>query len=483
MKTRYNALHSVAMMLGLLLVGGVTGAWANLKTSQSSNSYCSPKIHFKFPSGWTSAYLMIAGQGIPFPNARLGGDGWVELDLGVTKTNDSDVFYINGDNKNDCNDGHCVTKNGVNLNATGVGNNAQNQGWKCSDMSADSSIWIQEHPDPKKEGQVYYTKTKPDVKDFYVFLPDNQTWKSSTPKVLENGKDEVEMYVDNDHCGWYFRRYILDGKIDKELPTSVIIFRDDDVDKKAAIGNGGEKALNEGTPAEPIDLKQMFELFEQDPSYQGGVYLLADEKQADALGNDAAYGWSASRPLAAVGNCSYNLAAVIYDTDADLHPLFSCYKEGDGFQEGCQTDTKALPAIEKCIGVRQGLVESTLTIENGKKKMKLTNAGKECFLDQATFDKMFNYTKGVNEMSCYDMKFERSPDGKWEFDSDKSLNQDLKFPVVGGFYPVENTDDAKIIATILPDGTVQTPAPKARKKRWAQGPVLQMQVLIFIWKE
>ena len=471
MKTRYNALHSVAMMLGLLLVGGVTGAWANLKTSQSSNSYCSPKIHFKFPSGWTSAYLMIAGQGIPFPNARLGGDGWVELDLGVTKTNDSDVFYINGDNKNDCNDGHCVTKNGVNLNATGVGNNAQNQGWKCSDMSADSSIWIQEHPDPKKEGQVYYTKTKPDVKDFYVFLPDNQTWKSSTPKVLENGKDEVEMYVDNDHCGWYFRRYILDGKIDKELPTSVIIFRDDDVDKKAAIGNGGEKALNEGTPAEPIDLKQMFELFEQDPSYQGGVYLLADEKQADALGNDAAYGWSASRPVAAVGNCSYNLAAVIYDTDADLHPLFSCYKEGNGFQEGCQTDTKALPAIEKCIGVRQGLVESTLTIEKGKKKMKLTRAGQECFLDQATFDKMFNYTKGVNEMSCYDMKFERSPDGKWEFDSDYALYEKLKIPVQGGFYPVEDTDDAKIIATILPDGTVQTPAPKARTKRWAQGPV------------
>ena len=471
MKTRYNALHSVAMMLGLLLVGGVTGAWANLKTSQSSNSYCSPKIHFKFPSGWTGAYLMIAGQGIPFPNARLGGDGWVELDLGVTKTNDSDVFYINGDNKNDCNDGHCVTKNGVNLNATGVGNNAQTQGWRCSDMGADSSIWIQEHPDPKKEGQVYYTTTKPNIKDFYIFLPDNKTWKSSTPMIDEDGKPH-ELEVDNDHCGWYFRRYILDGKIDKALPSSVILYRDDDKERNGAIGMGGEKALNEDQTAEPIVLADLFSLFETDEKYKDAVYFLADEVQADANAGDT-YGWSATRPEGAVGNCSYNLAAVIYDTDADLHPLFSCYKDngGSGFAEGCQTDTKALPAIEKCIGVRQGLVESTLTIENGKKKMKITDAGKECFLDQATFDKMFNYTKGVNEMSCYDMTFERSPDGKWEFDSDKSLNLDLKIPVVGGFYPVENTDDAKIIATILSDGSVQTPAPKARTKRWAQGPV------------
>ena len=78
MKTRYNALHSVAMMLGLLLVGGVTGAWADLKKSEMGNDVCSPKIHFKLPDGWTNAYLICAGQ--RHPGLQLHQpDRWSEL--------------------------------------------------------------------------------------------------------------------------------------------------------------------------------------------------------------------------------------------------------------------------------------------------------------------------------------------------------------------------------------------------------------------
>ena len=462
MKTRYNALHSVAMMLGLLLVGGVTGAWADLKKSESSNDVCSPVIHFKLPDGWTSAYLMIGGNAEPFPNPRLADNGWTVIDLGSTKTNDDAYFFINGVRKNDCNDGVCVTRNGINVKP----NNARVEGFKCSDIGSNGEIWIQEHPDIKKEGQVYITTSKPDIKDFYVFLPDNTTWKSSTPMIKEDGVDH-EMYVDNDHCGWYYRRYILDGKIDKALPSSVIIHRDDDKELNGAIGMGGEKALNEDQAAEPIVLADLFDLFQQDPSYHGAVYFLADQIQADALGGDT-YGWSATQPSGAVGNCSYNLAAVIYDTDADLHPLFSCYQENaDEGRDGCQTRSESQKAIYSCIGVRQGLVQSTLAIENGKKKMKLTADGEKCFLSQATFDQMFNMTKGVNEMSCYDMTFTRAKDGKWEFDSDYFTSPGLKTPVQGGFYPVEATTNADILAA---DST-QTPAPKARTKRWAQGPV------------
>ena len=467
MKTRYNASHSVAMMLGLLLVGGISGAWANLKISQSSNEYCSPKIHFKIPDGWTSAYLMIGGQGTGFPNPRLGSDGWALLDLAESKTGDDVTFFINGVNKNDCNDGRCVTRTGFNLNGPQVNNNAQTQGWKCSDIGDGGEIWIMQHPDVTKEGQVYVSSSKPDIRDFYIFLPDNTTWKSATPMIDEDGVPHA-LQIDNEQCGWYYRRYILDGKIDKKLPSSVILYRDDDTEKNGAIGNGGEKALDEGSPAEPIDLAQMFDLFQMDPDYKGAVYFLADQKQADKLGSDAAYGWSATQPSSAVGNCSYNLAAVIYDTDAELHPLFSCYKErADVNDDGCQERSESQKAIYSCIGVRQGLVESTLAIEKGKKKMKLTAAGKACYLDQTTFDQMFNMTKGVNEMSCYDMTFTRAKDGKWEFDSDNFTSPGLKSPVQGGFYPVEATTDADILKA---DST-QTPAPKARTKRFAEGPV------------
>ena len=459
MKTRYNALHSVAMMLGLLLVGGVTGAWADLKKSEMGNDVCSPVIHFKLPDGWTNAYLMISGQGLSFPNPKLADDGWTSIDLGATKANDDVYFFINGVNKNDCNDGMCVTRNGVNVKP----NNARVEGFKCTDVGTEGEIWIMEHPDSKKQGQVYVTTSKPVIKDFYVFLPDNKTWKSSSALIEEDGKPH-EMNVDSKHCGWYYRRYILDGKIDKALPSSVIIYREDDADKNGAIGKGGEKALEEGLAAEPIELATYFELFAQDPKYHDALYFVADQKQAEALPSDEP-GWYAEQP-GITGDCSYNLAAVIYDTDAQLHPLFSCYADGArSGNDGCQESAKSQDAIYDCIGVRQGLVESKLTIENGKKKMKLTTAGNHCFLDQKTFDQMFNMTQGVNEMSCYDMKFERAPDGKWEFDSDYSTSDGLK--VQGGFYPVETTTDADILKA----DASQTPAPKARTKRFAEGPV------------
>ena len=458
-------MKSLKILFATAIALSVTNAWANLKTSTMSNSYCSPKVHFKLPDGWTSAYLMIAGQGVPFPTPKLGDNGWTVLDLGVTKTNDSDVFYINGDNKNDCNDGHCVTRIGVNLNGQQV-NNAQTQGWRCSDIGTEGEIWIQDHPDPQKEGQVYVTTSQPVVKDFYIFLPDNTTWRSSTPMIDEDGKPHA-LQVDNDHCGWYYRRYILDGKIDKALPSSVILYREDDPEKNGAIGMGGEKALNEDQAAEPIALADFFALFEADPNYADAVYFLADEEQADALGGDT-YGWFATRPSGVVGNCQYNLAAVIYDTDAQLHPLFSCYADGatEG-RDGCQKSAASQSAIYSCMGVHQGLVESTLSVENGKKKMKLTSAGKKCFLDQGTFDQMFNITKGVNEASCFDVTFTRAKDGKWEFDSDYFVSPGLKTPVQGGFFPVEATTDADILMA----EPSQTLAPLARTKRPAEGPI------------
>ena len=100
-------MKSLKILFATAIALSVTNAWANLKTSTMSNSYCSPKVHFKLPDGWTSAYLMIGSSGVPFPTPKLGDNGWTMLDLGVTKTNNSDVFYINGVNKNDCNDGFC----------------------------------------------------------------------------------------------------------------------------------------------------------------------------------------------------------------------------------------------------------------------------------------------------------------------------------------------------------------------------------------
>ena len=441
-------------------------SWANLKKSETVDDVCSPKIHFKIPESWSNAYLIIGGAAIAFPKAKLADNGWTTLDLGSTKTDDDTYFYINGVNKNDCIDAKCVTKVGFNVSP----NNARTAGFSCKDVKTDGGdIWIQEHPDPKKEGQVYVTATKPNVKDFYVFVPNNMVWNSAIPMILEDGKSRA-LDIDPDHCGWFFRRYI-----DEKLPTSVIIHRDDDSELNGAIGMGGEKALNEAAAAEPIVLADMFDLYQQDPSYLEALYFVADEEQAGMLLSDT-YGWSATRPSSAVGYCQYVLATIIYDTDAQLHPSFSCWAEGasvkgDGCQaangtaaQGVDKDT-ALNAIYNCMGVTTGIVESTL--DPTTKKPKLSAAGKKCFIDEKYFNQLFNYTEGVNEMSCFDTPFIRSKDGKWEFDSDFFTSPGLKNPVQGGYYPVEATTDADIK---FADSTQKT-APLARTKHNAEGPV------------
>ena len=470
MKTRYNALHSVAMVLSFLLVGA-SGAWADLKTSATSSTACTPKVHFKLPEGWTNAFLMISGSGNLFPKADA--NGWTTFDFSSKKTNDDNFFFINGVNKNDCNDGLCVTVNAFGSKT----NNARVEGFQCSHVNASTSeIWIQEHPDPNKAGQVYVTKTEPNVKDFYVFLPDNQAWKSAIPVIREDGKDR-ELHVDPSRCGWRFRRYI-----DEPLPEKVLIHKKSDASLAEAIGMNGEKDLNAGISATPIELAGIFNAFEADAKYSHAAFFIADEKKA-AEHQSSLPGWFVERPEGVVGDCRYFLAAKIYDTDASLHPLFSCWRQGaDVSGDGCQAaeggattaaqgvaKTEALTAIYSCLGVHTGLVESTL--DKATKKPKLSAAGKKCFIDDKYFNQLFNYTPSVNEFSCYDLPFDLASDGKWEFDSDTYLSDGLTVKIPGGFYPVEDTDNAKILATLLPDGSVQTPLPAARKKRYAQGPV------------
>ena len=175
---------------------------------------------------------------------------------------------------------------------------------------------------------------------------------------------------------------------------------------------------------------------------------------------------------------SFDLAAIIYDTDASLHGAFTCAPNWSPGQTPAQTHANACfyPSVKypvvssaagevPCIGVTQGMVESTLAIdpETKKKRMKLTSKGKKCFGAQAdeAFAAMFTSTPGVNETYCYDMTFKQTSDGEFEFDSD--TYQSPGAPAVGGFYPAEETPaDYMMMSDRLP---------AAENKRKAEGPV------------
>lgn len=452
-------MKSLKILFATAIALSMTNAWADLRKSETSYDVCSPKIHFKLPDNWTTAYLMLAGSGVPFPKADA--DGWSTIDLETTKAIDDNSFFINSRNTSACYDGTCFTKKGANTNSQ----NPRVDGFTCKDIQTDGGdIWIMEHPDPRKAGQVYVKQEKPVVQDFYVLLPQNKMWMSSMPLINENGIDH-ELYVDTDRCGWYFRRYV-----DEELPSSVLIhMADDENPYKHAVGMDGENSSN----ATPIALSAMFSIFEAEPDYKDTLYFVVDENIASELPENTK-GWFATYPEVE-GYCGLELAATIYDTDAQLHPSFSCYSGGYRSQsEGCQATSgtaaqgvdsaTAITAINACIGVTQGIVESTLPMS---KKPVLTASGKKCFIDNKYFNQLFNYTEGVNEKTYFYMPFYRSANGKWEFDSDYYTSPGLDIPVQGGFYPAEGKTDAMVLAV----DPKQKPVPAARTKRNAEGPV------------
>ena len=246
------------------------------------------------------------------------------------------------------------------------------------------------------------------VRELHVFLPDNATWNTSTPLIYEDGKAH-ELTPDSDHCGWFTRRYV-----DEDLPKKAFFYTEGDDQFKHAIGLRGEAGYLNGEAADPINLDALFLVYAGEPNFSNALYFVADERQAASLPAEL-YGWSTVRP-AIEGTCEFVLSTMIYDTDASLHPAFSCYAAGG---EGCQAVSgtaaqgveveTAIKAIYDCIGVTTGLVEDTL--DKTTKKPKLSAAGKKCFIDEKYFNQLFNYTEGVNETTCFDIPFIRTNKG------------------------------------------------------------------------
>jgi fibro-slime domain-containing protein len=233
------------------------------------------------------------------------------------------------------------------------------------------------------------------VHEFYIFLPNNTTWKSSTPMINEDGKSR-KLEIDTVNCGWYYRRYV-----DEPLPSSVVIHRDDDPTLEDAIGFNG--VWEEGA-AEPIILDAMFELYSTEPGYNKALYFVADAEESQKLPSSN-QGWFVKRPDVR-GYCAYSIQSIVYST-------------------------KEMP----CTNITAGMVESTL--DSTTKKMKLTDKGRACFGDKAdeTFAKMFTATPDSNKSSCFDINMERNKFGKYSTDS---ISKYIPKDKINDFYCTES---------------------------------------------
>lgn len=439
-KGRHSWLAKLIFGFALLLGGG----------SQAWGLNCEGTIYFKAPDSWTAVYLLGGGQ---FVEGSIGTSGWYEFS--AAKVAQGGEFMLSGN-------GEYYPWLGVdreNFNVSGQQPNGVN--FTCSDFNGTTSLYIYE--DPTTEGKTAMTNDPPDAKYFYFLPPDDQLWNSSVPMIsFDGGATGVALSTDATRCGWFY--YVW---FNQEVPSSVTIYRDSDTERAEMIGYDGSEGSGEAPT--PIPMKDVFSALNSST-----VFFISDATMWPETMDDASKGFSAVDP-SVDGSCTYSLAAIIYDTDAKLHPAFSCYVTGgEGCQFGAQgvSSADAQKAVNACIGVTTGIVQDTLGPD--KKPLLKTAAmggkGETCFISEAYFNQLFNATAGVNEMSCFDVPFSRNSSGKWEFDSDYFTSPGATVP--GGFYPAEQTTDTDILTEYG-----STPVAGARQEREAQGPIFYGPVL------
>ena len=445
----------------MMLLAGVQGAFAG----------CLGTVYVQLPDTWTTSYVYFANQAYKLPaTLPKNGAGYTTVDLGSvitpqTNTQDNGFVFVNGP------DVDYPPPRVIDLKS--YDESKDRNAFSRSMISCpgdEKTIYV--YLNPKKEKTTVVDDNPPDAKYIYFMVPpEDDAWMAAIPKVsLDGGQTSVSMTADPQRCGWFY--YVWFGE---PVSDNVVFMRDDAQTLEFALGVNG--TAEEGDAAQPIPLQTYYDAFATNT-----IFFIPDQNLWLSETDGGFYG---TDPMVD-GICSYTLAAIIYDTDASLHPSFSCDKWQQGVDynanDDCQvgvvnaaaginiSKAQAQQYVSNCIGVHEGIVDSILGDDRKPHLSNSANAQK-CFPNSQIFDMLFNYTPGVNEMSCYDMPFGRAVDNRWEFDSDNFVSPGAKPAIRGGFYPVEWDSDAAANAKILEADPNQTPLPAARTPHPAQGPV------------
>ena len=403
MKNKKNTLLAGAFkwILGTCMVlMGVQSAWSS----------CSGTLHFQPPLEWgannaptvTFYTAMNNKQKVPsvmtynattgyyeYDLSKIGGEAYDSTFTVYTMMSDSTIRYIT-----------TAKWNGIPKdNAKDSNYPMNNRDFACPNSKGD--VYILENPKQAGKTLISYGK-KPNIKYFYILVPDDEEWKASVPMYSDNGTyaGGKPFKVDPTMCGWYYAVWM-----DEDLPTSFVLFKDSDEMLADAIGvNGWNNTL------EAIDVEAFFDAYGVDR-----LYFIADPDEAP----DGKL-FSVVDPEIE-GNCSYTLAAILYDTDAALHGAFTCDAYPAVASNGCYVASApyGFPGggaanTVPCIGVTKGIVGDFL---DPLTKKPTYNAASGCFVSQEAFDVMFRETPNVNAMHCRDVLFTQSSDGMWEYDS------------------------------------------------------------------
>jgi len=404
--------------------------------SGEADALCAGTVRFKPPVDWTEAYFGTrncspaeAGH-----TTAIDADGYFTFDLSNIGHQETDVTNFSILSSVTQGNIFAISRTGWAITAGSVPpyvaftNNAV---FPCPGVG--NTVYIQDNP--LSPGTTYIGSNPALAKYLYVLVPEDKDWQSDVMMVsTDGGVTGTKMEIAPGMCGWYRMIYEAD-----KVPYEVLIYRKNDPDN--LIGQNGLWG-SDAEPA-PLPLKPILEAFATN-----ALYFIPDDAQWNE-GTEDQMGLFLTDP-GVDGVCSFNLAALIYDTDQSLNPLFTSDGDNSGFGA--------------CTGVRHGIVKQDL----GPNNKPVFNTGNEnatlCAGDEAKFNTLFNYTAGVNEVQCYDMPFRHyGTDTRWGFDSDSAASL---FGGYSGFHPLENSTDATVVTSISPK-----PCPACRYKRLSEGPV------------
>jgi fibro-slime domain-containing protein len=385
------------------------------------NSYalqCSGTLYVKLPSGWpTSLYLIGGGNFVSIAGTPESG-GWTKFNITTSLGGEYQTVFMLGQRNNNNEYSQPVIGRNV-FNGSSVNTEGDAGSFTCAQLNAanNNTLYISENP--TSEGRTVVSDAPPNAKYFYFLPPKEENWIIGTPYYKYGNNKPIPMLPD-DKCGWFKLVYFSENPPDEDgwiwLGSEL----------KADEDQIGVQGVNEDMVDWVGGKPTPFNLFAQFGPSEG-------EKHLSFKADDGT--WNPDAPKQAdidESRCSYNFAAMIYDTDRSQNPSFTLMTEdvGTGSDQYSQWTS----------GIIQGMVKKDLNPST--KKIECDNCVKGngtplssmgYFLKKEDFDNAFDPESNTNVVVCYDMPFSRTDDGLWEFDSDKMVNNQGK--TVGGFFP------------------------------------------------
>lgn len=355
---------------------------------------CSGTVSVQKPAGWTEMYVVVDGTFIQVPETAL-SNGWYTFEIaGYGGQYAKDFLFASA--SNGWNSPAITTKT---YNSSTWDQTAK---FTCTDITTSTTGTLYISEDLNAVGTTYYGANPPNAKYFYFLSPDEADWMSSTPILsADGGRTGTVMTPDPSRCGWFYTVWF-----NSDPPDSAVVFRDDDT----------TDVLNLHGSA--IHLKDSLNV-------NSKVYFVPEDDSLYALDPGVE------------GTCSYNLAALLYDTDSKLHGGFTCDAYPNVASNGCYDATAkyAFPGnggsnTVPCIGVTRNMVQSTL----GSDKKPVYNSASGCLVSDEAFKAMFDTSYQTSFRHCRDIAFSRSSDGLWEYDSYNST--------YGAFTPLNDLEDS-----------------------------------------